>query len=129
MLCDRIATVDYMYKTIEELNMLPLNKRAKDMLIIAGETPDGSSMHSVQLALWGIEKGKISTDYSVVETVKAMLSWMPARIMNFFMLPAGGDNNPKGWDDARTPEELAGIVLDYIEDKMSIHFPYYRSAE
>ena len=109
------------------LNSLPVNGKAKDMLVQTGEKPDPVSMYAVQLAKWGIENGRIETEISVLETVEAMMTWRPVRLANFFMINPDGDYDPSGWEEAQTPLDLATVILEEIEEKMMHHFPLYRS--
>ena len=112
---------------ISWLNSLPVNGKAGEMLIQAGEKPDPVSMHAVQLAKWGIDGGRIAVESSVLETVEAMMTWRPVRLANFFMISSDGDYDPAGWEEAQTPLDLAAVILDEIEEKMMLHFPLYGS--
>ncbi len=112
---------------ISWLNSLPVNVKAREMLIQTGEKPDPVSMYAVQLAKWGIENGRIETEISVLETVEAMMTWRPVRLANFFIISSDGDYNPTGWEYAQTPLDLATVILEEIEEKMMHHFPLYRS--
>ena len=109
------------------LNALPVNIKAKEMLIIAGEKADSEMMHAVQLAKWGIDCGIVDADISVIETIDAMTSWRSVRLVNFFMISPDGDYNPANWQEAKTPGELAKMIIDEIEEKMMLHFPMYGS--
>ncbi|MCX5818170.1 MAG: hypothetical protein NTX75_18315 [Proteobacteria bacterium] len=109
------------------LNSLPVNGKAKEMLIQTGEKPDPVSMYAVQLAKWGVEGGRIEAESPVLETVEAMITWRPVRLVNFFMINSDEDYNPAGWEDAQTPLDLATVILDEIEEKMMLHFPLYGS--
>jgi hypothetical protein len=113
---------------MEKLNKLPVNRKAKEMLKKAGEKPDPLSPYFAQLALWGIEKGKIEVENTVTETVKAMLAWRPARIANFLMLAETKEGfSPEGFEKVNNPVELAKIILDDIENRLMAHFPWYQS--
>jgi hypothetical protein len=114
---------------IDWLNSLPVNIKSKEMLIAAGQKPDPASLYSVQLAKWSIEKGMIEAESSVVETVEAMMTWRPARLANFFIIGADGAHNPEGWENALTPVGLANTILNEIEARMMLHFPWYSSLE
>jgi hypothetical protein len=109
------------------LNSLPVNGKAREMLIRTGEKPDSASMYAVQLVKWGIEGGRAEAESSVIETVEAMMTWRPVRLVNFFMISSDGDFDPAGWEDAQTPLDLATVILDEIEEKMMLHFPLYGS--
>jgi hypothetical protein len=113
---------------MKRLNRLPVSQKAKEMLEKAGERPDPMSPYIAQLALWGIEKGKIEVEDIVAETVKAMLTWRPARIRNFLILGENeGGFSSEGFEKANKPVELAQLILNDIEDKLMIHFPWYHS--
>lgn len=83
----------------------------------------------MQMAFWAIDTGLVAVETDVAETVKAMMDWRPQRIANFFMLMPGEEYGPAGWERAGDLKEMAGIVLDDIENKMVLHFPYYRNPE
>lgn len=117
-----------MDKTIDDLNDSPLNKRAKEMLILAGEEPDPDSLYCIQLALWGITKKNMDIEEGIKEFINAMTTWRPSRLMNFFMLPYD-DGMDFDLEHFSTPEALARAIIDYIEDKITTHFPFNFTAE
>jgi hypothetical protein len=113
---------------IETLNMMPINEKAKQLLDLVGSKPDPASLYFIQLAKWGYEAGGIEVEASLSETIEAMLSWSPVRIANFFMMDRRGNSyNPQGWQEAEDPLDFALILLDDVEEKMLIHFPWYGS--
>ncbi len=113
---------------LEILNTIPVNKKAKEMLGEIGITAEAGTMHCIQLAKWGYEQGGIEVDDSTSETIEAMLSWRLARIANFFMIGAEKvEYNPPGWQEAKKPHDLAQVLINDIEEKISIHFPWYGS--
>ncbi|MGD0230806.1 MAG: hypothetical protein ABSC19_10665 [Syntrophorhabdales bacterium] len=113
-------------REIEQLNLLPFNRKARRMLEERGEVAEPTCLHSVQLALWAVRKGLVEVDAAVSETLRAMTAWNPDRLKNFFMLPEGKDVlQPAGWEEAAGAEDLAALTLDSIEAKMLIHFPWY----
>jgi hypothetical protein len=116
--------------TIEDLNGLPVNQKAEKMLREMELVPDHQSLFCVQLALWAIEKDLVDVDESVAETTNAMLMWKPVRIVNFF-LAKGADVHTSfdGCEAMETPRELACQILEIIESRMMIHFPWYFSVE
>lgn len=118
-----------MERTVEELNTLPINERAKEMLIMAGEKPDSGSLYCVQLAIWGIEKKNMDTEDGIKEFINAMTTWRASRLMNFFMLPYEKEEKSFNWEEKKTPEELARTIIEYIEYKIAIHFPLYFAAD
>jgi hypothetical protein len=113
------------------LNAMPVNEKAKRMLVEAEQTPDTTVMYWVQMAGWGVEKGLICVDTqnSLVETIKAMATWSTARLMNFFIISDEKDYDPPGWRNTDSPVDLARAALDDIENKMFLHFPWYGSLE
>lgn len=118
-----------MERTIEELNSLPLNEKAKKMLVLVGEEPKPESIYCVQLAIWGITKNHIEVEEGIKEFILAMSTWSPARLMNFFMLPYNDIDREIDWDNMETPKELACAIINFIEEKIAIHFPFYFSVE
>jgi hypothetical protein len=116
--------------TMDELNDLPVNRRARDLLDGMGEPVDGSSMHVAELALWGIQKGGLEAEPVVVETLRAMLHWTPARCLNFFCerFPDGLPDIP-GWEEALDAREFAQMILSETDRKTFIHFPCYLAGD
>jgi hypothetical protein len=115
---------------VDVLNRMPVNEKAKKILCEKGIKPDPASLYYFQLAQWGYEKGGIEVEDAVMETIKAMLSWRPARIANFLMIDIKRmDYGPKGWQEMQKPLDLAQIILNDIEEKIHMHFPLYGSTE
>jgi len=100
------------------------------MLCELGEEPDPKSLFCVQLALWAIDKAGVTVETSVEETIRAMLTWSPVRLANFFMMPEAEEcltsDNREGF---QTPEELASMILEIMEKRMMVHFPWYFNVE
>ena len=117
------------YRYMDHLNMMPINQRAKELLREIDEEPRTDSLYCVQLVISVLNRGEIGAEEDVVQTVKAMMTWRPERIMNFLMITPDGEYNPRGWQEAEDYRELAKIILDDIEGKMVKHFPWYRSGE
>lgn len=118
-----------MNPTIDLLNLNPINKKAKAMLQRLGEIVEPSCLHAVQLALWGIEKGCLEADRTVVETVHAMVQWRPVRLMNFFITNGDGAFDVTGWESAETPIDMARAILVEIDGKTFQHFPCYLAGD
>ena len=115
---------------INVLNMMPINKKAKEMLGELDIKPDPESLYCFQLAKWGYEAGGIEAEDTVSETIEAMLIWRPARIANFFKIDIESmEYRPYGWQEAQKPLDLAQIIINDIEEKIHMHFPLYRSNE
>jgi len=114
---------------IRELNRMPVNVKARELLQMDGEEARDESLHCVHAALHAILKGEVVVETDVAETVNAMMTWRPPRLVNFLMLMSGEDYDPPGWETAADLREFAGVVLDDIEVKIVTHFPYYRSPE
>jgi hypothetical protein len=111
---------------IERLNCLPLNRKARQMLEETGVKIEPGCLHAVQLALWEIGRGEMEVETSLIETVQAMTGWSPERLANFLMLsPDSREWGTSGWMEAETPSALAKLLLDEIEAKMILHFPWY----
>lgn len=118
------------HSTIQELNLLSANQKAGKMLQEIGLIPDQHSLYSVQLALWAIENSLADVDESVAETTRAMLTWKPARLMNFLVdRSCEAQVAFDGCEASRTPQELACKILEIIENRMMIHFPWYFDVE
>jgi hypothetical protein len=116
--------------TIQDLNRFPVNERARQMLEGLGEAPRETCLHCVQLALWTIEKGGLEAGDEVRETVGAMTTWTPVRLVNFLIYPRYPDcYEPAGWDSANDARALASCILHDIEERMMTYFPFYCSAE
>jgi hypothetical protein len=113
-----------------DLNDMPVSLKAMEMLKEAGETPDGETPYFVRLALWALQTGKVKVEDDVNETVNAMMTWRKERIANFLLIGQEGKTyDPPGWKETGTPLELALSIIDDIERKMVIHFPWYRSFD
>lgn len=117
--------------SIREINKMPVNCAAARMVRLLGREPNPEQPHCFELVLWHLGEGKddLEVDGSVVETLRAMVAWLPQRIMNFLQLLPGQEYDPEGWTEARTPVELAKVVLKDIEEKIYDHFPWYGSFE
>jgi hypothetical protein len=114
---------------LEMLNIMPVNEKARRFLGMVGMMPDPACLYSVQIAKWGYEKGGIVVEASVSETIEAMFSWSPVRIVNFFMMDMAGDGySPRGWQEAEKPLDFALVLLNDVEEKVLIHFPWYGSV-
>ena len=113
---------------MERLNMMLVNRRAKEVLREIGEEPHGGTLYCVRLVISVLNKGEIEAEEDLAQTVRAMAAWRPERIMNFLMISPDKEYNPQGWQEAEDYRELAKIILDDIEDKMMRHFPWYRSS-
>jgi hypothetical protein len=114
---------------MERLNIMPVNQRAKEALQEINEEVSGDSLYCVQLVTSALNRGEIEAEEDLAQTVKAMMTWKPQRIMNFLMISPGTEYDPQGWQKAQNYRELAKIILDDIEEKMVRHFPWYRSGE
>lgn len=113
----------------KDLNAMPVSVKARGFLESAGLPPLDRCFHCVQMALGAIDLGLVEVETDVAETVKAMMDWRPQRLSNFFILMTGEEYEPAGWESAGDLQELAVIILDDIENKMLMHFPYYRNPE
>lgn len=113
------------HERIEELNNQPINQKAKEMLEGAGEEPDPGCLHCVQLARWALDHGFFCVEDAVLETIKAMSEWRPARLMNFLLQDGSTEYRPRGWENAAGAEALAWVILDDIEARAYITFPWY----
>jgi len=111
---------------MERLNLLPPLQKARRMLEEMGEPIDPACLHSVQLALWAVKTGRVEAGPVLLETLRAMTAWSPERIRTFFMITEEDEAyRPPGWEAAERAEHAAALILDEIEAKMLIHFPWY----
>lgn len=114
---------------MEQLNMMPVNRRAREVLREINEEPFDGAFYCIQLVISVLNRGEIEAEEDLRQTVQAMVAWRPERIMNFLMVSPGTEYDPQGWQKAEDYRELAKIILNDIEDKMVRYFPWYRSAE
>ena len=114
---------------MKRLNMMPINRKAKEALQEIKEGPHADSPYCVQLVNVVLTRGEIEAEEDLAQTIKAMMSWRPERIANFLMVAPSEEYNPSGWEKARDYRGLAKIILDDIEAKMLKHFPWYRNSE
>lgn len=110
---------------MDRLNSQAINQKAKEMLILLGEEPRSECLHCVQLACWALDLGRFSVQDAVFETIRAMPEWTPARLSNFLQGDGSAEYGPNGWNSTRGPEELAVVILDDIEARAYITFPWY----
>lgn len=116
-------------EVMHDLNAMPVNVRARELMEGSGFSPRDESLYCAQAALLALETGLVEAESDVVETLTAMTSWRPQRIVNFLMLMYIDEYDPPRWKDAPGLKEFADAILDDIEEKMVKHFPYYRSPE
>jgi hypothetical protein len=113
-------------RSIEQLNALPFNQKARTMLEEKGEAGDPASLYSVRLALWAIREGLVEADAALGETLEAMTSWSPERLGAFFMHPGrAAVYELPGWEGAKGAEELAVLIINQVEARILVHFPWY----
>lgn len=114
---------------MRDINRMTINRIAADMLRSLGRQPESDCVHFLELILWSLELGHIEVERAVSETLQAMTTWRPQRIMNFLDLLPGQEYEPAGWKSAQTPIDLALLVLQDVEDRMFVKFPWYGSFE
>jgi capsid protein len=115
--------------SMESLNMSAVNQKARQALQEMNEELCLTSLYSVQLVNVLLSKGELEAEEDVVQTVRAMMTWRPERIVNFLLIAPEAEYNPSGWEKAKDHRELARILLADIQEKMIRHFPWYRSGE
>lgn len=113
---------------MDRLNSQAINQKAKEMLIRSGEEPQAGCLHCIQLARWALDHGYFSVEDAVFETIQAMTEWGPARLMNFLLNGGSAEYAPKGWETSGGPEELASVILEDIEARAYLTFPWYGSV-
>ena len=116
-------------EVMKDLNAMPVNVKAREFLKISGKEVCDDSLYCAQAVLLALESGLVKAETDVFETVNAMTSWKPQRIVNFLTLMYIDEYDPPGWQAATGLKEFAEVILDDIEEKMVTHFPYYRSPE
>lgn len=114
---------------IRTLNKGAINCMAAKMLRSLGREPDPGCLHCLELVLWSLEQDNRDVEAMVMETLQAMATWLPERIMNFLELLPGQEYEPPGWKTAETATDLAMIVLNDMERRMFVKFPWYGSLE
>ncbi len=110
------------------LNSQAINQKAKEMLIRSGEEPQAGCLHCIQLARWALDHGYFSVEDAVFETIQAMTEWRPVRLMNFLLHGGSTEYAPNGWEASQGPEELALVILEDIEERAYLTFPWYGSV-
>ena len=111
---------------IDDLNQLPFNQKARKILEERGEIGDPTSLHSVRLALWAVREGFVEVDTALEETLQAMVSWSPERLCAFFMFPDNAELcELPGWEGAQGAKDLAVFIINQVEARMLVHFPWY----
>lgn len=114
---------------MKDLNAMPVNVRAREFLERSGKEVRNGSLYCVQAALYALESGLVEAEEDVAQTLNAMTSWRPQRIVNFLMLMYIDEYDPPRWADAFNVKDFAEAIISDIEEKMITHFPYYRSPE
>ena len=116
-------------EVMHDLNAMPVNVRAREFLENSGIRTRDDSLYCAQATLYALEAGLVEAEEDVAQTLNAMTSWRPQRIVNFLMLMYIDEYDPPRWKDAPGLKEFADAILDDVEEKMVRHFPYYRSPE
>lgn len=116
-------------EVMRDLNAMPVNVRARHFLEKADSPIRDESLYCAQAVMYAIDQDMITAESDVAETVNAMQDWLPPRIVNFLTLMYIDEYDPPGWREASDIKEFAECILDDIEHKMVMHFPYYRSPE
>ncbi len=116
-------------EVMKDLNAMPVNVRAREFLETSGKEVRDDILYCAQAALLALDRGLVEAENDVVETLNAMTSWRPQRIVNFLMLMYIDEYDPPNWKAAAGLKEFADAILDDVEEKMVTHFPYYRSPE
>jgi len=117
-------------RKMETFNNLPINQKAKEFLDKIGENTSPDIPYSVQLLLWAIHKGYIFVEEDMLlETVRAMATWSPVRLLNFFIYSEKREEgSTEILPDSEDPIDFARIILDDIEKRIMDYFPWYRSC-
>ncbi len=118
-----------MAPTLEDLNDLPLNRKAGEMLERLDLTLDPKCLHAVRLALWAIDAGHFEANEGLDGTVRAMETWLPQRLTSFLMPDGEFFYGPEGWEEADDPETLACLILNDLEERVAAFFPWYLTPD
>ena len=126
---NRLSDEDIL-REIADLNTHPANVRAREFLLSSGTAPDPRQLHMVQLANQVLAAGLINPDPAVAETIRAMATWTPQRLYNFFHCEGGErDILPPQWGEASSLVDFAQIVVDETEERVFAFFPCYLSGD
>ena len=83
-------------------------------------------LSAVRLALWAVREGLVEVDAALEETLQAMTSWGQERLGTFFMFPDNMDfYELPGWEKTKGAKDLAVLIIDQVEARMFVHFPWY----
>jgi hypothetical protein len=113
---------------IKQMNTSPFHQKARRMLEAAGEDASEESLYGVQLALWGMRHGArddADIHSPLGETIQAMITWGPERLKNFFLVGTANAPAEPDWSAMEDPRTMAKVILDEIEERIAIHFPWY----
>lgn len=113
---------------IKQMNTSPFHEKARQMLCAACEAPSEESLYGVQLALWGMEhmvRDDDDINSPLGETVQAMITWGPERLKNFFLVGTASAPEEPDWAAMEDPHTMAKAILDEIEARIAVHFPWY----
>jgi hypothetical protein len=125
-------------QVIRELNCLPINRAAADLLKQTDWPPNDWTLHLLTLMQWGLWEKNINVDYRPLcptpDAVEAMVlkldRWNPMKAMTFMLNPvawAEGVDNPDELEEVClteaeflgiTPEEGAMRALESVSDGM-----------
>jgi hypothetical protein len=116
----KMKVVKFLQEPLKE-NLRPLNRAAKRALKEVKVYPDPHRLYCLQLARWALESGEYEPRGDLSLQVGLMLGWEAKSVVRFL------EQNSKGEDidlldlkPQQKPEELAGVILSEIEDKLSI---------
>ena len=107
-------------------NLRSLNRQCKRALRAVTRWPDPHYLYSLQLMSWALESGKYAPRGPLEAQVSLMFGWKPKEVVRYLEQCLSGDEidlidpglkNPD-------PEELAGVILSEIEDKLSAKTGY-----
>jgi hypothetical protein len=106
-----------------------LNQRSKRAMEEEGESPDTSHLYCLQLALWAIESGMVTTEKKIEDLLYQMMGEKPSQVMNLLeSLPQHEEKEPGEHDivpgvrvelvspeEELSPEELAERIITHME--------------
>lgn len=106
-----------------------LNQQAKRAMEEVGESPNPAHLYSLQLALWALESGAVTTEKRIEDLLYQMMGDKPAHVMRMLTsLPSPEEKEPGERDlipgkpielispeEDISPEELAERIILHVE--------------
>jgi len=104
-------------------NQEPLNVKAREFLKQVGESPEPDGLYCLQLALWGLTKGKVAYDPEIMDSIYLLMEKPQDLVLRWLERePAEEDPEDQLIDlltGNETPEALAWSVLDRLSELLA----------